>query len=433
MKKITKIKATVTILLLAIIIQALPVKAGGGSITIDTKAKWDQGTEINIDSTGGQIKISDTSVTKKDISASTLTASPDTNKQRAIDGNLGTTWSGVQTGWWEIDLGSTLDFYFKDWAAQTGATPDVWGWQYSTDNANWSAVNFVDQGASHNPGDPESWAKSQALTARYIKHSVTVPPFVSFGIFEFEVYTIGSASHTSANTQLDGTNNFKSWDTFGVVDSDYNSSPAGDSATKVTYSFRTSSDGTTWNNNDWSAPIDFTNGTINLATLVTQRRYLQIKTLLTTSNVLKSPTVSSYTVNYTTGSSSNNCPGTCPGSIISYGDDYDANLCQTVHATVITGSTADYITVTSVSPTHPGHDTDTELTVVGTNLDTLAEAKLTRSGETEILGTIQSKSATQAVLIFNLQNAVNGSWDLWLKNISGNISIKNNAIEVTAN
>lgn len=112
-------------------------------------------------------------------------------------------------------------------------------------------------------------------------------------------------------------------------------------------------------------------------------------------------------------------------------DNYDPTVCQTINATVIISLTDTYITVATINPQHPSKETGTEINITGLRIDGLTDARLTRSGETDIVGVISSKQATSASITFDLTAAANGNWDLKLTNNLGEITIKHNAIEIT--
>jgi type II secretory pathway pseudopilin PulG len=127
------------------------------------------------------------------------------------------------------------------------------------------------------------------------------------------------------------------------------------------------------------------------------------------------------------------CPATCPASIVGYSDDYDPALCQTVHSIVNIGDTTTYITISDVTPRHPFSSFTGEFTFYGTNLDKLASAKFVRAGHADVVGEISVLEEDIARVIFNLNGAANGSWDLIVTNTSGETSVWNNAIEIIGN
>lgn len=307
-----------------------PVKAATGSSTITTKPEWETGSLVNIDSssTPGDIKIDSLTGSKLDLSGATLSASPDTNKANAIDSNMATSWGTASMGSWQIDLGSAQNVYFKVWGANTGAAPLNFGWGYSTDGTSWGTVTFSATGSSHDPGDPDSWAQSNIYNARYFKwtNAVAFPG----GIWEFEVYSIALGTHTSASTQLDGTSTFQHWDTF-VPDGTI---PANSS---IDFRFRTSPDSTTWS--AWSASTPYA-ASISLAGL-TQNRYLQVETTLTSTDGVANPALHSYTANYTRDD-------TC--------DNFDHLTLSPTTASISTGGTADFtaLAINSLGNSMPG-------------------------------------------------------------------------------
>lgn len=127
------------------------------------------------------------------------------------------------------------------------------------------------------------------------------------------------------------------------------------------------------------------------------------------------------------------CPATCPATIISSTDDYQPSLCQTVNSIVVISNTPTFIILSDVSPRHPNSDFSGDMTIFGERLDLLASAKFVRTGEPDIIGTIVTQESSEALVTFNFASAANGSWDLIVTNIYGEVSYQHNAIEVTSN
>ncbi len=109
---------------------------------------------------------------------------------------------------------------------------------------------------------------------------------------EWRVIGIPStATHISAPTQIDGTADISGWATF---------EPSADfeSGTSISFRFRTSADATNWS--DWSNPYAYASS-IDISALNSAHRYLQVETTLANSDDSSTPSLHSYTVNYTTG------------------------------------------------------------------------------------------------------------------------------------
>jgi len=119
-----------------------------------------------------------------------------------------------------------------------------------------------------------------------------------------------------------------------------------------------------------------------------------------------------------------------PTLILDSGSNYDPNLCNPLSAWVRIATGPTFITVTEVEPRHVSDDYNDSMTIVGTNLDLLTDARFVRSNQTDIVGTVVSLEPTMAVITFNFTGARNGSWDLKLTNIADQVTLKRNAIEI---
>ncbi len=444
MKKVTSIKIVLILLLLGAITRVLPVSAGTGSVTLDSKSDWQAGINVNTDLNnpnppiGGDVRINPSNAkidlkTIYDIDNTNLTVTMhDENKTNVFDGNIDTAWGGTicsgvgcgGTALWTLKLNGAYNIN------QFRVVREVLlGGAYiytSTDGVNFS-LQVTTMGYKN-----EGWQTydiSPPVSASYLRiklegGGMPAPQWVA-NLYELEAYGQPlTATHVSAASQIDGTPSFKSWDTFVPV-------ATIPDKTQVGFRFRTSPDSSNWS--AWSASIPYASS-ISLFVVV-QQRYLQVETTLQTTDQTLTPALQIYKAFYTSGGggSGGGCPGVCPPSITSWSDDYKANLCQTVHATVLTGDTATFITVTDIKPAHPDKAAGVELVVTGTHLDALTEARLAHTGVADIVGTIVNATPSSASISFDLTNAANGSWDLKLTNNLNQISLKNNAIEITSN
>lgn len=317
----------------------LPVKlivkkgggAGGGectdeskSITLDTQADWQAGTNNNTDlvSSPGDVKIADSG--EVEFLADQAAGDPDkvtatvnsNDKMKAVDRDLGTAWVAAlranpipeRSQNWNIDLGASREItkmrFNAKYVASGGANSIAGVCYVSNDGVNFS--NFDASAHPITPGGAAWYDCSGSGNYRYLRftmgNSGGMPGNVDVSVYELEAYGLGGlATHISAATQIDGTSSFKTWDSFTVNET--TGLPGG----TIAYSFRTSNDSTSWD--DWSSPVNYAGTPISLNSL-SARRYLQARSVLTSTQSGTTPALHSYTIGFTV----TNCSGgtVCP-------------------------------------------------------------------------------------------------------------------------
>ena len=97
-----------------------------------------------------------------------------------------------------------------------------------------------------------------------------------------------SGTHTTADTQIDGTADLSSWDDFTPAQT----TPAN---TSVNYQFRTSTDAATWG--AWTVAAEYSGTPLDLSGLSVER-YMQVKATLATSDTAVTPQIDDYTINF---------------------------------------------------------------------------------------------------------------------------------------
>ncbi|OQB05932.1 MAG: hypothetical protein BWY19_00711 [bacterium ADurb.Bin212] len=116
-------------------------------------------------------------------------------------------------------------------------------------------------------------------------------------IDEFTYTGENPAIHISASSQIDGGNEFANWGSF-------TSSQTVPANTSLTFRFRTSIDSINWTS--WTDAQNYSDTGIDISSLVTSEqdgsyyRYLQVESTLYSIDGFSTPTLSDYTVNYTT-------------------------------------------------------------------------------------------------------------------------------------
>ena len=317
--------------------------AASGTVTLTSKSDWQLGINVNTDLSnpspdGGDIGINLSSLAKLDLlgiynanHASVVATADQLNVVNAIDGDSNSVWAPCTNGpctlnTWTIDLGSTYTIS-KLRTLQTA----VAGY------AAQLSINGTDFTTLCNAGNQSpSWNEcplSPVQPARYIRLSGGVCGFAGCGgmVRELEAYKAGVfATHTSASTQLDGTSTFQHWDSF-VPDATI---PANSS---IAFRFRTSPDSTTWSS--WSVSIPYA-ASISLSGL-SQQRYLQVESTLTSTDGVANPALHAYTANYTRDS-------TCDG--------FSHLTISPSTVSILTGGTADFtaLAVNSGGSSMPG-------------------------------------------------------------------------------
>jgi len=272
------------------------IGAAPGPILLTTQADWQAGTLENADiiSSPGSIKINDKSESELnlynifDSDPSSVTANAnEATRGNAIDDNIGNSWNtGYSEApvvyWWKIDLQNNYGLKKFRLLQETTATFMV---RTSVDD-----VNYSDPISCMGFYEPDYCEKSINANAKFVKIEYqTGPAYPNASLYDFELFQNAIAHHTTADTQIDGTASLSSWDSFQPTQS----TPAG---TTIEYQFRSSNDGSSWTS--WSAAQEYGGTAIDLSD-IDARRYLQVKSILSTTDPAQTPTIDSYTINYT--------------------------------------------------------------------------------------------------------------------------------------
>jgi hypothetical protein len=291
------------------------VNAASRSAKVDLEAEWEQGSLQNIDSVSspGDISINNKSLPKIDLmtiynnnnnSITTYNNGTSTvgGKQNVVDGDIDSIWGfntggnpGPDiTGWWKIDMGQS-EQVVKYRVNTKSSGPGNYYLYSSTDDVSYAEIShWVSDALWH------EFAVSENI--RYIKLLRAPASWLdSVYIHELEAYAPITATHTTADTQLDGTANFFEWEHFTPTQT----VPAN---TTISYKFRSSPDHNTWTG--WTGAQIYSGTPLNLSSLVTSRttvgdvttfyRYLQVETTLTSTDGVSTPTLSDYTIDYHT-------------------------------------------------------------------------------------------------------------------------------------
>ena len=277
------------------------VEASSSNATITSQADWDAGTKNNVDSSSvpGSIKISNASSgTKYDLSGGTISEYPSVgNGGNAIDGNFSSYWGpvtvpvGPRSGadYWTIDHGSQI--------AVSRVKIKFDGGEVATLSGSNDGSGFTDVHEFGPPPDTYDVALGSIYNYRYWRVELWsgccgAPIDYHMKLYELELYSSGSATHTTAPTQIDGGANFWQWETF----TDSKTTPAN---TSVTYRYRTSANGTEWTS--WVGSIgSVTSRQGDDSNNPTKYRYLQIEATLSNTDGASTPTIDSYTIGYHT-------------------------------------------------------------------------------------------------------------------------------------
>ncbi|MFH1909946.1 MAG: hypothetical protein ABIJ72_02040 [bacterium] len=233
------------------------IQAAVDSVSLSSEANWNEGSVDNIKTNdpSGTVKIDD--VLLGDI---------------VVSGAGDSSYNGTyieQIGAWV-----TLPSYTNGtrWLLDGVMGPGWWLCQNDTPNPDDIDIRYYSTGTSL-PGNP--WTQTKA---DYIP-----PPTVIMDV---------SATHTTGATQIDGTENFWSWEGFTPTDS----KPAN---TSITYRYRTSTDGATWTS--WVSDIgSVTSRTGDDSDSPTLYRYLQVEATLSNTDGASTPTIDAYDIDYHT-------------------------------------------------------------------------------------------------------------------------------------
>jgi len=275
------------------------------SSSITSQADWQAGTVSNVDSTSGagSINIDSKGASNIDLIGKTIIADyDDSNKGRLVDGATSPYWGSNAYSptdyYWQIDIGEAKNI--KEIRVFAAASD----WWYKIQYSN-NGTDFSDYSSYYSPAGG-GWATyTSVVSTRFIKVQCSrhttgemAPPGVYLG--EITIQSDASATHTSASTQIDGseggTKNFIEWETFTPTYTE----PAN---TNVKFRFRTSADASTWTSwSDYQTPAS--DGAFDISAIVDSasgaNKYLQVETTLENTDGSSTPTVDSYSVGYHT-------------------------------------------------------------------------------------------------------------------------------------
>ncbi len=301
----------------------LSIKAASSSGSISSDSDWQVGslTEDEIVDVGqNRIKLNTSGVPSSPIDRSSATSTASVysgDAGFAIDGDVATMWGDHYSSppgeiYWIVD------FHEEKNIAKTYVVDDCWG-IYGACNckdiyygSNGTDFTKIDNSDCYTAGDSVIFD----VTARYIKilvdkHSLAPPPdpHTCASMNEIDFYPPADyGTHTSGVTQITDAN-FWQWQTFSPTYTE----PAN---TDISFKFRTSADGTTWNS--WTASQTVASGgSLDLKPLVaswsgteespgTFYKYIQVETTMTNTDGASTPTLSDYSIGYHT----NVAPGT---------------------------------------------------------------------------------------------------------------------------
>lgn len=301
-------------------------KASTGASTLTTQAQWVSGNKVKIDSDSlpGSIKLYIPAIECRfsDDTLAPYGGGGGSDYSQLVDKNLFTghlfanesTPSGL---YYLIDFKTpvSMDMLKVASMAQSGGPSvgvniDYW------DGASWvnvSSGTLIDY-ASFDYSDDSNFKTFSfgAISASKIRVKHTSGTYVGTlsGLREIRPYYNGaelydtastiSAVHTSAATQIDGTEggtkNFVSWETFTPT----YTKPAN---TNVQFRFRSSADGSSWTS--WSASQTPTSGNaLDISALVDSasgaNKYLQVEATLSNTDGVSTPIIDSYDIGYHT-------------------------------------------------------------------------------------------------------------------------------------
>jgi len=181
--------------------------------------------------------------------------------------------------------------------AKTQAGEGLWQNLYtSTNGTDWTQIGPCAGGSQDEDNPPNYIINFCSSTFSHLSFRFVNPPspFDYMGhLKELSLFTEGAtAIHTTGATQIDGGENFWSWEGFTPTDTE----PAN---TSIDYEFRSSTDGATWT--DWVSDIgSVTSRTGDDSNNPTLYRYLQIKATLSNTDGASTPTIEAYEIDYHT-------------------------------------------------------------------------------------------------------------------------------------
>ncbi len=262
-----------------------PLTAGSQSTQISSQAEWETGTLNQIDSTSnpGTIDI-DQESQKIDLSSCNVSRSGITgDSSNAIDGDVGTSIYYDSVSNYNLDCPNSYcvqnvrilmeeEVHLEDPENQDGTTigncPATTCWQELGEGQ--VSPEYTDHFYTlHDNLMAVDWAR----------------------MYELEVYSASTqGTHTTASTQIDGTSELESWDTFTPTQT----TPTN---TSIEYEFRSSADGTTWTT--WSSATTYDGANPIDLSGITANRYLQVRSTLSTTDCSSTPSIDDYTIAYT--------------------------------------------------------------------------------------------------------------------------------------
>jgi len=297
--------------------QSPPIIAGNSSVTISDQVDWEEGNLVNIDLTSSSGDI------KKDLSEEKISSgnwyTDSLDSVDLVHDGLTSTSANLTTDP-EYDLFQSyvvqdfdhdvyltkLRYYFSGYQgissrSYAGIIP------WSEENhiiineeektkellPGWSTL----PGCDSIPTIINTWNEcvASSVTVANIAMFNNASPYIeeTTVLKEIEFYGVDTIStHTSASTQLDGTEYIDNWTTFEPTAT----IPAN---TSVAFRFRTSSDASTWG--DWTTSESYA-ASIDIETLLgatdAAKRYLQVESTLSNTDGASTPTLSDYTANY---------------------------------------------------------------------------------------------------------------------------------------
>jgi hypothetical protein len=274
---------------------------------LSSKTEWDTGTNINTDTTSsGDVKINNKAASDISLAGMITTADLDSaNKGNLIDGSTDTMWASTggiypDDYYWQGQLSHSYpinqisiwvlnsDWFYKIQVSGNGIDwSDATDWTIYQNTGMWKdfAVSYTDI----------SYVK--ILCSRHTSMPAAPPGVI---IAELKLYQPATATHTSAATQIDGSEggakNFIGWQTFTPT---YDK-PAN---TDISFKFRTSANGSSWTAYS-AAQTPATGESLDISTVVDSasgaNKYLQVETTLTNTDGASTPTLSEYSVGYHT-------------------------------------------------------------------------------------------------------------------------------------
>lgn len=266
--------------------------------TISSDIHWSMGESNNVSIASGTIEIADPSnVTEIDLQSIygmdsnnviiniEAGSSPlETAAYNPIDGNESTYfYGGVGTGidwdigWWQIDMQETKSIV--RFMEQTDMVPpggsNVGRIYLSLDGENFDEASNYDCVVSGNYND----CTVDPITGRYFRIEVA-----GWELHEIRIFEGAIGTHTTAPTQIDGQEGDENktlieWTSFEPT-------ATVPTNTSVSYEFRVSDDAENWT--EWTS--DFAS--------LEDRRYLQVKATLTSSDGVSTPRIDDYTIKF---------------------------------------------------------------------------------------------------------------------------------------